>query len=136
MCIRDSLWTTYVQDPATIIENPRTIRNGPATITAPKRVSLKNLKRTKCVNVKVSVTEPARVLVEIFSGPKSRRLFGQKIVAFTAPGTKYACVRVPFRAKTFDPRAPAGIRLAVRKGNTSGRQGPPAKVVTRDIRFF
>ncbi len=45
---RGSLWTTYVQDPATIIENPRTIRNGPATITAPKRVSLKNLKRTKC----------------------------------------------------------------------------------------
>ena len=46
------------------------------------------------------------------------------------------CVRVPFRAKTFDPRAPAGIRLAVRKGAASGRQGPPARVVTRDIRFF
>lgn len=133
---RASLWTTYVQDPATIIENPRTIRNGPATLTAPKRISLKNLKRTKCVNVKVVVDAPARVLVEIFSGPKSRRLFGQKIVVFTAPGTKFTCVRVPFRAKTFDPRAPAGIRLAVRKGAASGRQGPPARVVTRDIRFF
>ena len=57
---RGSLWTTYVQDPATIIENPRTIRNGPATLTAPRRISLKNLKRSKCVNVKVSVNAPAR----------------------------------------------------------------------------
>ena len=88
------------------------------------------------MNVKVVVNAPARVLVEIFSGPKSRRLFGQRIVAFTAPATKYVCVRVPFRAKTFDPGAPAGIRLAVRKGAASGRQGPPARVVTRDIRFF
>ncbi|HTI32599.1 MAG TPA: hypothetical protein VL422_02915 [Miltoncostaea sp.] len=133
---RGSLWTTYVQDPATIIENPRTFRNGPATITAPKRISLKNLKRGKCVNVKVSVSQPARVLVQIFSGPLSRRLFGQRIVAFPAPATKFVCVRVPFRAKTFDPRAPAGILVAVRKGNARGRSGPPAKVVTRDVRFF
>jgi hypothetical protein len=133
---RASLWTTYVQDPATIIENPRTIRNGPATITAPRRISISKLRRTKCVNVKVAVTEPARVLVQIFSGPKSRRLFGQKIVALRAPGTRYVCVRVPFRAKTFNPRAPAGILVAVRKGNARGRQGPPAKVVTRDVRFF
>jgi hypothetical protein len=133
---RASLWTTYVQDPATIIENPRTIRNGPATITAPKRISLKKLRRSKCVNVKVAVSEPARVLVQIYSGPKSRRLFGERIVAFRAPGVKYVCVRVPFRAKTFNPRAPAGILVAVRKGNARGNQGPPAKVVTRDVRFF
>jgi len=133
---RASLWTTYVQDPATIIENPRTIRNGPATITAPKRISLRNLRRSKCVNVKVAVSEPARVLVQIYSGPKSRRLFGERIVAFRAPGTRYVCVRVPFRAKTFNPRAPAGILVAVRKGNARGNQGPPAKVVTRDVRFF
>ncbi|MGD9573757.1 MAG: hypothetical protein AB7V62_17900 [Thermoleophilia bacterium] len=133
---RASLWTTYVQDPATIIENPRTIRNGPATITAPRRISIGKLRRSKCVNVKVAVTEPARVLVQIYSGPKSRRLFGQRIVAFTAPGTKYVCVRVPFRAKTFNPRAPAGILVAVRKGNARGNQGPPARVVTRGVRFF
>jgi hypothetical protein len=133
---RGSLWTTYVQDPATIIENPRTFRNGPATITAPKRISINKLKRSKCVNVKVAVSEQARVLVQIFSGPKSRRLFGQKIVAFRTAGTKYVCVRVPFRAKTFNPRAPAGILVAVRKGTASGRQGPPARVVTRDVRFF
>jgi hypothetical protein len=133
---RGSLWTTYVQDPATIIENPRTIRNGPATITAPRRISLKKLKRSKCVNVKVVVSEQARVLVTIFSGPKSRRLFGQKIVAFRAAGTKYVCIRVPFRAKTFDPRAAAGIAVSVRKGNVRGNQGPPARVVTRDLRFF
>jgi hypothetical protein len=133
---RASLWTTYVQDPATIIENPRTIRNGPATITAPRRISLKKLKRAKCVNVKVAVSAPARVLVQVYSGPKSRRLFGQRIVAFRAPATKYVCVRVPFRAKTFNPRAPAGILVAVRKGDARGRKGPPAKVVTRNVRFF
>ncbi len=133
---RASLWTTYVQDPATIIENPRTIRNGPATITAPRRISIGKLRKSKCVNVKVSVTEAARVLVQIYSGPKSRRLFGEKIVAFPGAGTRYVCVKVPFRAKTFNPRAPAGILLAVRKGNARGNQGPPAKVVTRDVRFF
>ena len=26
--------------------------------------------------------------------------------------------------------------VAVRKGNTTGRSGPPAKVVTKDVRFF
>ncbi|MGE3234191.1 MAG: hypothetical protein AB7O78_10735 [Thermoleophilia bacterium] len=134
---RGSLWTTYVQDPATIIENPRTIKNGPATITAPGKLSLKNLKRGKCVNVKVSVSAPARVLVQIFSGPESRRLFGQRTLLFrTAPATKFVCVRVPFRAKTFNPRAPAGILVAVRPPNARGRSGPPAKVVTRDVRFF
>ena len=135
---RASLWTSYVQDPATAIENPRTFRNGPATITAPKRISLKNLKRGgKCVNVKVSVSAPSRVLVQIFSGPKSRRLFGEKVLAFrAAPATRFVCVRVPFRAKTFDPRAPAGILVAVRPPGATGRSGPPAKVVTRDVRFF
>ena len=80
-------------------------------------------------------TEP-EMLVAIFSGRKSIRLFGQKVVAFRAAGTRYVCVRVPFRAKTFDPRAAAGIAISVRKGSTRGNQGPPARVVTRDLRFF
>ena len=74
----------------------------PRRVIAPRAISLKNLKKTKCVRVRVTVTEPARVLVAIFSGRKSIRLFGQKVVPFTAAGTKVVCVRVPFRAKTFD----------------------------------
>ena len=64
------------------------------------------------------------MLVAIFSGPKSRRLFGQKIVAFTRAGAKVTCVRVPFRAKTFDARAPVGIAIAVRKGAAQRPPGP------------
>ena len=119
-----------------MIDNPRTIRNGPATVVAPKGVLLTKLKRTKCVNVRVSVTEPARVLVAIFSGRKSIRVFGQKIVAFPAAGSKVVCVRVPFRAKTFNVRTPAKIAIAVRKGAVKRSGEPPAKVVTKGFRFF
>lgn len=133
---RAALWTTLVQDPSQVIDNPRTIRNGPATVVAPKGVLLTKLKRTKCVNVRVTVTEPARVLVAIFSGRKSIRVFGQKIVAFPAAGSKVVCVRVPFRAKTFNVRTPAKIAVAVRKGAVTRRGEPPAKVVTKGFRFF
>lgn len=127
---RAALWTTLVQDPSQAIDNPRTIRNGPATVVAPRGVSLSKLKRTKCVNVRVTVTQPARVLVAIFSGTKSRRIFGQKVVPFAAPGSKVVCVRVPFRAKTFNVRTPLKIAIAVRQG------AAPARVVTKGFRFF
>ncbi len=127
---RAALWTTVVQDPSQVIDNPRTIRNGPATVVAPKGVSLAKLKRGKCVNVRVTVTKPARVLVAIFSGTKSRRIFGQKIVPFSAAGSKVVCVKVPFRAKTFDVRTPVKIAIAVRQGKA------PARVVTKGFRFF
>jgi hypothetical protein len=88
------------------------------------------------VRVRVTVTAPARVLVAIYSGRKSIRLFGQKIVRFGAPGTKVVCVRVPFRAKTFNVRTPARIAIAVRRGAKARVGEPPAKVVTRSFRFF
>ena len=50
-----------------------------------------------------------------------------------AAGSKVVCVKVPFRAKTFNVRTPAKIAIAVRKG-TKG--GAPAKVVTKGFRFF
>ena len=133
---RGALWTTVVESPDQVIENPRTIRNGPARVVAPKGVSLKNLKKTKCVRVRVSTTKPARVLVAIFSGTKSIRLFGQKIVRFPAPGTQVVCVRVPFRAKTFDVRTPVKIAIAVRDGFRARSGEPPANVVTKGFRFF
>lgn len=133
---RAALWTTVVQPPDQVIDNPRTIRNGPATVVAPKGVLLSKLKRTKCVNVRLTVSEPARVLVAIFSGTKSARVFGQKIVVFPAPATKVVCVKVPFRAKTFNVRTPAKIAIAVRKGATRRTGEPAAKVVTKGFRFF
>lgn len=133
---RAALWTTVVQPPDQVVDNPRTIRNGPATVIAPKGVSLAKLKRTKCVNVRVTATRPSRVLVAIFSGTKSIRVFGQAIVRFPAPGTKVVCVRVPLRAKTFDVRTPAKIAIAVRNGARPSRGEPPATVVTRGFRFF
>ncbi len=133
---RAALWTTVVQPPDQVVDNPRTIRNGPATVVAPKGVLLTKLKRTKCVNVRVTVTEPARVLVAIFSGAKSIRVFGQKVVKFTAAGSRVVCVKVPFRAKTFNVRTPAKIAIAVRKGATPRSGEAPAKVVTKGFRFF
>lgn len=133
---RAALWTTVVQPPDQVVDNPRTIRNGPATVVAPKGVSLTKLKRTKCVNVRLTATQPARILVAIFSGTKSVRIFGQKVVTFPAPGTRVVCVRVPFRAKTFNVRTPAKIAVAVRKGARRRQGEPPATVVTKGFRFF
>jgi hypothetical protein len=132
---RAALWTTVVQPPDQVIENPRTIRNGPARVVAPRGVSLKNLKKTKCVRVRVTVTEPARVQVVIFSGTKSIRVFGQTTVSFAAAGTKVVCVRVPFRAKTFDARTPAKIAIGVRRGARARAGEPKATVVTKGFRF-
>jgi hypothetical protein len=133
---RGSLWTLTTPPPDQIVPNPRTIRNGPARVVAPKGVSLRDLERTKCVRVRVTVTQPARVLVAIYSGRKSIRLFGQKIVRFSAPGSVVTCVRVPFRAKTFNVRTPVRIAVAVRKGAKPRRGEPPATVVDKRFRFF
>lgn len=133
---RASLWTTYVEDPATAIEDPRTIRNGPVQVVAPTGIAIAKLKRTKCVRVRVSAARPARVLVAIYSGRKSIRLFGQRIVVFKARGKRTVCVRVPFRAKTFNTRTTARIAVAVRTGAKKRKGEPPAKVVTKPFRFF
>ncbi len=133
---RGALWTTIVQPPDQVIERPRTIRNGPATVVAPKGVSLKKLRRSKCVKVSVTAKRPARVLVAIYSGRKSIRVFGRKVVRFPKPRTRVVCVRVPFRAKTFNVRTPARIAIAVRAGARPKKGERPARVVTRGFRFF
>lgn len=133
---RAALWTTVVQPTDQVVDNPRTIRNGPATVLAPKGVLLTTLKRTKCVNLRVTLTEPARVLVAIFSGTKSIRVFGRKVVKLRAAGSKVVCVRVPYRERTFNVRTPAKIAIAVRRGATPTPGEAPAKVVTKGFRFF
>ena len=96
-----------------MIPNPRTIGVGPATAVVPGRISLGSLRRSKCVRTLVLTSKPARVTVRIFSGIRSIRLFGAKTVRFTAPGRQVVCIRVPFRARTFDARTRLRVSLAV-----------------------
>lgn len=96
---------------AQTIPNPGTLRAGPTRVTYPRRVSLRSLRRSRCVRVVVRSSRPARVLVTIFSGRRSIRLFGQKDVVFRARGRKIVCIRVPLRAHTFNVRTP--LRFAV-----------------------
>jgi hypothetical protein len=117
------------------IPSPRRVRAGPTVTTAPSRISLRSLRRSKCVRVAVVSVRPARVLVTIFSGRRSIRLFGQRLVVFAAAGRTTTCIPVPRRAKTFDVRTPlrfaVGYSLGARR--VPGRASPPP--VIRPIRL-
>jgi hypothetical protein len=112
------------------IPNPQTLRAGPTSITAPGRVSLTSLRRSKCVLVKVASAKPARVLVSIFSGRRSIRLFGQKLVVFVGAGKRQVCIPVPFRAHTFNVRTPVRVALGYALGarRTPGERKPPPRI--------
>jgi hypothetical protein len=112
------------------IPSPQTLQAGPTTLVAPGRVSLTSLRRSKCVLVKVGSRKPARVLVSIFSGRRSIRLFGQKLVVFRGSGSKQVCIKVPFRAHTFNVRTPVRVALGYALGarGTPGERKPPPKV--------
>jgi hypothetical protein len=80
-------------------------------------------------------TRPARVLVTIFSGRRSLRLFGQKDVLFVRPGRKLVCITVPRRARTFNVRTPLRFALGYRLGTTPATLGPRNRPVIRPIRL-
>ena len=82
-------------DLSSVIPSPRTLRAGPAIVTAPSRLSLRSLRGSKCVRVVVTSARAARVLATIFSGRRSVRLFGQRLVVFAGPGRKTPCIRCP-----------------------------------------
>jgi hypothetical protein len=110
------------------IPSPQTLTNGPTTLVAPGRISLRSLRRSKCVLVKVASRRPARVLVSIFSGRRSIRLFGQKLEIFFAPGRRQPCIPVPFRAHTFNVRTPLNVSLGYTAGarrQVGGRKPRP-----------
>jgi hypothetical protein len=106
------------------IPNPRTIRNGPARVTVPGRISLGSLRRSRCVRTKVVSARRARVLVTIFSGIRSRRLFGAELVTFRRPGKRIVCIPVPRRARTFDARTQLRAAVGVALGAVD-RVGEP-----------
>ena len=96
-------------------------------------MSLTSLTRSKCVLVKVASSRPARILVSIFSGRRSVRLFGQKRVVFTAPGRQRVCIPVPFRAHTFNLRTRLNVALGYVVGATPRRGERKPKPVIRRI---
>jgi hypothetical protein len=118
---------------ARTIPFPATISAGPARVTFPRRMSVRSLKRSKCVRVAVRSARPARVLVTIFSGNRSIRLFGQKRVVFRAKGRKVVCIKVPARAKTFDVRTPLRFAVGWKVGARPRAGEPSPKPKIRDI---
>jgi hypothetical protein len=119
----------------TTIPSPQTLTNGPTSLVAPGKISLRSLKRSKCVLVKVSSRRPARILVSIFSGRRSIRLFGQKLVVFFASGTRQPCITVPFRAHTFNVRTPLRVALGYTAGARPQRGGRKPPPVIRPIKL-
>lgn len=93
------------------IPNPQVIRSGPSLVVAPKRISPARLKRTKCITVRVQTAAAGKVNVKVFSGPRSLRLFGSKLVPFAGPGSQVVCIAVPLRAHTFNLRSPLAVRV-------------------------
>jgi hypothetical protein len=122
-------------DLGTTIPNPQTVTNGPTTLVAPGTISLRSLRRSKCVLVKAASRRPARVLVSIFSGRRSIRLFGQKLVIFFVPGSRQVCIPVPFRAHTFNVRTPLRVALGYTAGPRRQRTGRKPPPVIRPIKL-
>jgi hypothetical protein len=135
-------WATVTGPPSaagtpdtTGIPNPQVIRRGPAIYVVPKKPSLRSLRRTKCVNVRVQTTQPAAIRVAIFSGRRSIRVFGATVVRFTTPGKRLVCIRVPLRAHTFDVRQPFRFAFAFKAG-AHPKANAPATVTTSSFTNF
>jgi hypothetical protein len=117
------------------IPAPQTIQGGPTTIVAPGTVSITSLTRSKCVLVRVASARPARILVSIFSGRRSIRLFGQARVVFRAAGKRRVCIAVPFRAHTFNVRTRLNVALGYAVGAEPRRGERKPRPVIRRIRL-
>ncbi len=120
-------------DLRSVIPSPRTLRAGPAIVTAPSRLSLRSLRGSKCVRVLVTSARPARVLTTIFSGKRSVRLFGQRLVVFAGAGRKSTCIPVPARARTFDVRTPLRFAVGYALGVRARSGERPTRPVIRPI---
>lgn len=116
------------------ITNPRVTRRGSTIVVSPRTPRLADLRRTKCVRVRVQSTRPASIRVAIFSGRRSIRIFGATVVRFPRAGKKVVCIRVPLRARTFNVRQPFRFAFATRFANTPPRRAVP--LVTTPFTFF
>jgi len=118
-----------------VIPAPQVASAGPTSAVAPGIISLGSLTGSRCVLVKVSATEPARVLATIFSGVRSKRLFGQKLVVFTKPGSRRTCIPVPANAKTINLRTKMGFALGYSKGARPNPNAKPTKPAVKSIKL-
>ncbi len=137
-----SNWTFVKCDPQTVsspvganlrlvIPAPQLATAGPTSAVAPGIISLGSLTTSRCVLVKLSATEPSRVLATIFSGVRSKRIFGQKLVVFSKAGSRRTCIPVPKNAKTINLRT----KLKFAPGYSRGaRPKPNAKSTTPAIK--
>jgi len=118
------------------IRDPLVTRRGTSIFVTPRRPSVAELRRRRCVLVRVQTTRPARIRVAIFSGRRSVRLFGATVVRFRNPGTRAVCVRVPLRARTFDVRQPFRFAFAVKAGAVARRNEPPGRLIVTGFTRF
>ncbi|MFN8108498.1 MAG: sialidase family protein [Thermoleophilia bacterium] len=127
-------WVDPAVPDTTGITNPVVRRSGGHIFVTPKTPSLTDLKKTKCVNVRVQTTKPATIRVAIFSGRKSIRIFGSQFVRFKEPGKRLVCIRVPLRAHTFDVRQPFRFAFAVK--DAAAPKKKPAVLTTTAFTTF
>ncbi len=118
-----------------VIPAPQLASAGPTSAVAPGIISLGSLKNSRCVLVKVSSTEPARILATIFSGTRSKRIFGQKLVVFTKAGSRRTCIKVPDRAKTVSLRTKLNFALGYSRGARRNPAARPTKPAIKSIRL-
>ncbi|HMM49260.1 MAG TPA: hypothetical protein PKE32_06565 [Miltoncostaeaceae bacterium] len=140
------VWTFTQCDPQTVtnpvganlgsvIPAPQVVGAGPTSIVAPGIISIGSFTSSKCVLVRVASAKPARTLVTIFSGTRSRRLFGQKLVVFRQPGAQTMCIKVPARAKTFNMRTKLGLALGYSLGATPRPKAKPTRPTIKPIKL-
>jgi len=108
-----------------VIPAPQLVGAGPTSAVAPGIISIGSFTTSRCVLVRVSSTAPARTLVTIFSGVRSKRLFGQKLVIFRQPGSVRTCIPVPANAKSFNLRTKLGLALGYSKGAAAPKPNAP-----------
>ncbi len=141
-----STWTFKSCDPQTVsspvganlrlvIPAPQLASAGPTSAVAPGIISLGSLTSSRCVLVKVSSTEPARILATIFSGKKSKRIFGQKLVVFSKPGSRRTCIPVPANAKTISLKTKLNFALGYSKGARPNPNAKPTKPAVKPIKL-
>ncbi|MGD9734702.1 MAG: hypothetical protein AB7V58_03700 [Solirubrobacterales bacterium] len=141
-----SNWTFKGCDPLTVsspvganlrlvIPAPQLASAGPTSAVAPGIISLGSLATSRCVLVKVSATEPARILATIFSGKRSKRIFGQKLVVFSKPGSRRTCIPVPRNAKTISLKTSLNFALGYSKGARPNPNAKPTKPAIKRIKL-
>lgn len=118
-----------------VIPAPQLASAGPTSAVAPGIISLASLASSRCVLVKVSSTEPARILATIFSGKRSTRLFGQKLVVFTKAGSRRTCIPVPANARTVNLRTKLNFALGYSKGARPNPDAKPTKPAVKPIKL-